>query len=168
MSLSMYQQSVPAIVRALSNLRAILAKGAAHCEARKIDPLVLPAFRLYPDMLPLTKQVQIACDMSKGCIARLSGLTAPSFEDTEQTLADLDARIEKTLAFVRSATAAQIDGTEAKPIQLKTPRGELNFEGQAYLQFFVTPNLYFHCATAYNILRHNGVEIGKSDFLGSA
>lgn len=168
MSLSMYQQSVPVLVRSLGNLRAFLAKAAAHCEARKIDPLALTSFRLYPDMFPMSRQVQIACDISKGCVARLSGVNAPVFEDTERTFAELDARIEKTLAYVRSVPADQIDGTEGKAIVIKTPRGDLNFEGQGYVQNFVLPNVYFHSATAYSILRHNGVEIGKMDFLGQS
>lgn len=166
MSLSMYQQSVPVLVRALGNLRAFLAKGAAHCEAKKLDPFALTSFRLYPDMFPMSRQVQIACDISKGCVARLSGATAPVFEDTERTFAELDARIEKTLAFVRSIPADQIDGTENKAVVIKTPFRDLNFEGQDYVQKFVLPNVYFHSATAYNILRHNGVDVGKMDFLG--
>lgn len=168
MSLGMYQSSVPALVRALGNLRAILAKAAAHCEAKKIDPAALIGFRLFPDMLPMASQVRIAGDISKGCVARLSDIEAPKFEDNETTFAELDARLDKTIAFLKTATAAQIDGSEKKPVTLKSPRGDLNFEGQNYLQFFVLPNVYFHCATAYNILRHNGVEIGKLDFLGSS
>ena len=167
MSLGMYASSVPVIVRALSNLRAILAKGAAHCEARKIDPAVLVNFRLYPDMLPLASQVRIACDMAKFCVARLGDLEAPKFEDNETTFAELDARIAKTVAFVSTATAAQIDGSEKKGVTLKTPRGDLPFVGEDYLRFFVLPNVFFHSTTAYNILRHNGVELGKLDFLGS-
>lgn len=168
MSLGMYASSVPAILRALGNLRAVLAKGAAHCEARKIDPAVLVGSRLYPDMLPLASQVRIACDIGKGCVARLSGVDAPKFEDTETTFAELDARIAKTLDFVKSATAAQIDGSESKSVVLKTPRGDMPFTGEDYLRFFVLPNVYFHCTTAYNILRHNGVELGKLDFLGAS
>lgn len=166
MSIGMYQLAIPPVVRALENLRHILARGAAHCETRKIDPSALIQFRLYPDMRPLTFQVQVACDMAKGCVARLSGAEAPRFEDNEQTFADLESRIERTLAFVRATRAEQIDGTEEKPVTLKTPRGDLNFQGLTYVQGFVLPNVYFHCATAYNILRHNGVEIGKMDFLG--
>ena len=166
MSIGMYQLAIPPIVRALENLRHLLSKGAAHCEARKIEPAALIHFRLFPDMRPLTFQVQVACDMAKGCVARLAGLEAPKFEDNEQTFADLESRIERTLAFVRTATAAQIDGTESKAVTLKTPRGDLNFEGLSYVQGFVLPNVYFHTTTAYNILRHNGVEVGKMDFLG--
>lgn len=166
MSIGMYQLAIPPVVRALENLRHILARGAAHCEARKIDPSALIQFRLYPDMRPLTFQVQVACDMAKGCVARLSGAEAPKFEDNEQTFADLESRIDRTLAYLRGTKAEQIDGTEEKPVTLKTPRGDLNFQGLAYVQGFVLPNVYFHTATAYNILRHNGVEIGKMDYLG--
>lgn len=166
MPFSMYDISVPSLVRSLTNLRALVDKAAAHAEARKIDPLALIRFRLYPDMLPLSFQVQIACDMSKGCVARLAGLEAPKFEDNEQSFPELNARIDKTLEFVRGAKREQIEGTEQKPITLKTPRGELNFDGKTYVQFFVLPNVHFHVATAYNILRHNGVELGKMDFLG--
>jgi len=166
MSIGMYQASVPPIVRALENLRHLLSKASAHCEARKIDPAALIQYRLFPDMRPLTFQVQVACDMAKGCVSRLSGVDAPKFEDNEQSFADLESRIERTVAFVRSVTASQVDGSEEKPVTLKTPRGDMNFVGLSYLQGFVLPNVYFHCTTAYNILRHNGVEIGKMDFLG--
>lgn len=165
-TLTMYSASVPVLMRALGNLRHLLAKASAHCEARKIDPATLIGFRLFPDMRAFSFQVQVACDMSKGCIARLSGTEAPKFEDNEQSFADFDARIEKTLSYIKSVAPSLIDGTEGKPIVMKTPRGELNFEGLSYLQNFVLPNVYFHIATAYNILRHNGVEIGKMDFLG--
>ena len=167
MSLGMYQSSIPALSRGLTNLRAILAKAASHCEARKIDPAVLIGFRLYPDMLPLVSQVRIACDMAKGSLNRLGGIEVPKYEDNEQTFAELDARIAKTLALLAAVTPAQIDGSEKRTVTIKTPKGDLNFEGQSYLQFFLLPNLYFHCTTAYNILRHNGVEIGKFDFIGA-
>ena len=167
MSLGMYQSSVPAMSRALGNLRKILAKSAAHCEARKIDPSALISFRLYPDMLPLVSQVRIACDMAKGSLTRLGGVEVPKFEDNEQTFADLDARIEKTLALLAAVTPAQIDGSEKRAVTIKTPKGDLTFDGQSYLQFFLLPNVYFHCTTAYNILRHNGIEIGKFDFIGA-
>ncbi|HSW11268.1 MAG TPA: DUF1993 family protein [Solimonas sp.] len=166
MSLSMYSASVPLFQRALGNLRNCLDKAAAHAEARKIDPAALLGFRLYPDMFPLSRQVQIAADMAKGCAARLAGVDVPKYEDNEASFAELAARIDKTLVFIGGFGAAQIDGSEDKPIQLKTPRGELNFSGQQYLQVFALPNVYFHCSTAYNILRHNGVELGKQDFLG--
>ena len=166
MSIGMHQLAVSPVVRALENLRHILSKGAAHCESRKIDPAALIGFRLFPDMRPLTFQVQVACDMAKGCVSRLAGVEAPKFDDNEQTFSDLESRIERTLAFVRGVTASQMDGTEEKAVVLKTPRGDMNFQGLSYVQGFVLPNVYFHCTTAYNILRHNGVEIGKMDFLG--
>jgi hypothetical protein len=166
MSISMYQVSVPVFVRALTNLRAILEKGAAHAEARKFKPEVLLNDRLAPDMHPLTRQVQIATDQVKGCAARLAGVEVPKFEDNEASFEDLYARIDKTLAFVKSLKPEQIDGSENKDVSLPTPRGPLEFKGQPYLLFFVHPNLYFHCTTAYAILRHNGVELGKMDFVG--
>jgi hypothetical protein len=166
MSIGMYQLAIPPVIRALENLRHLLSRGAAHCEARKIDPAALIQYRLFPDMRPLTFQVQVACDMGKGCVARLAGVEAPKFEDNEQTFADLESRIERTVAFLRGVSASQIDGTEDKAVTLKTPRGDLNFQGLGYVQGFVLPNVYFHCTTAYNILRHNGVEVGKMDFLG--
>lgn len=166
MSLTMYSASVPAFVRLLGNLRVILEKGAAHAESRKLDAASLTGFRLYPDMFPLTRQVQIATDMVKGAAARLAGLDVPRYEDTETTFAELIARVDKTLAFLAQFRPEQIDGSEDKAIQLKSPRGEMNFTGRDYLQFFVLPNAYFHATTVYNILRHNGVELGKQDFLG--
>lgn len=166
MPIGMFQASVPPLTRALTQLRHVLAKGAAHGEARKIEESALVGFRLFPDMRPLSFQVQVACDMSKGCVARLAGVEAPKFEDTEKTFAELDARIERTLAFIATVNAAQIDGSEQKPITLKTPRGEMSFEGLGYVQYFVLPNVYFHVTTAYNILRHNGVELSKFDYLG--
>ena len=168
MSLSMYQASVPVLSRALRNLHHVLGKAAAHCDTNKIEHAALVGFRLYPNMRPLSFQVQVACDMSKGCVVRLAGIEAPKFEDKEQTFSELQARIDATLEILASVKAAQIDGTEAKPIVMKTPRGDLNFDGLSYLQGFVIPNVYFHSATAYNILRHNGVDIGKMDFLGKA
>ena len=167
MSLSMYQASIPTFVRMLTNLAAILDKAAAHAEAKHIEPTVLVQARLAPDMYPLSRQVQIATDMAKGCAARLAGLEVPSYEDNEDSFALLQARIAKTLAFVQSVDAAQIDGSEALPIHLKTRSRELNMLGQAYLLQFVLPNFYFHISTTYAILRHNGVDIGKADFVGS-
>lgn len=166
MALSMYQQSVPNFTRALSGLRNVLGKGAQHCEARKIDPLVLTSARLYPDMFALTRQVQIACDMAKNCVTRLGDLPPVRIEDSEHSFDELQGRIDKTLEILRAVVPAQLDGTEDKPVTLKTPRGELSFAGEAYVQTFVLPNVYFHCTTAYDILRHNGVELSKFDFLG--
>jgi hypothetical protein len=165
--LSMYRATVPVLVRALGNLRTLLEKGAAHAENRKFDPAVLFQYRLYPDMFPLSRQVQIAADNAKGAVARLSGSEIPKFGDDETTFPELIARIEKTLSFVRSIPAEKFEGGENRPIEIKTPRGALNFTGWDYLQSFALPNVYFHITTTYNILRHNGVEIGKVDFLGA-
>lgn len=166
MSLTMYSASVPVFIRLLGNLRGILEKGAAHAEARKLDAVTLTSFRLYPDMFPLTRQVQIATDMVKGAAARLAGQDVPRYEDTETTFAELIARVDKTLAFLKEFRPEQIDGSEDKAILLKSPRGDLSFTGRDYLQSFALPNAYFHATTVYNILRHNGVELGKQDFLG--
>jgi hypothetical protein len=154
------------LVRTLNNLSHILKKGAAHAESKKIDPQVLVNARLYPDMFPLSRQVQIASDQAKGGPARLAGLEPPKFEDNETTFAELLARVERTVEFINTLKAAQIDGSEGRDITLKFPNITFNFKGQAYLTDFVLPNVYFHVTTAYNILRHNGVEIGKQDFLG--
>lgn len=167
MSLSMYQASVPTFIHGLKNLSAILAKAVAYAESKKIEPLVLVNARLAPDMFPLSKQVQIATDIVKGGAARLAGVEVPTFADTESSFPELQERIAKTIAFLETLTAAQIDGSEEKAINLKVGGHELSFKGQAYLLTFVIPNLYFHTTTAYAILRHNGVDIGKMDFLGS-
>lgn len=166
MSISMYSATVPPIRNTLTNLAAILNKGAAHAEARKLDPAVLVNARLYPDMFPLSRQVQIATDQGKGGPARLAGVEPPKFEDNEATFAELVTRIERTLAFVDTLRPDQIDGSEERKISLVAGGRTLNFVGQPYLFTFVLPNLYFHAATTYNILRHNGVEVGKLDFLG--
>lgn len=167
MSLTMYQASIPVFVRMLGNLSAILDKAAAHAETKKIDPAIFVNARLAPDMFPLSRQVQIATDMVKGCAARLAGIEVPSYEDNETTFADLQARIAKTVAFLQSVSAAQIDGSEDRKITLKFGSKELNFLGQAYLLDFVQPNFHFHLTTTYAILRHNGVEIGKKDYVGN-
>lgn len=166
MTISMYQASIPVFLRALDNLAGVLRLGAAHAEARGLDPRTLIGARLHPDMYPLSRQVQIACDMVKGGAARLAGIDAPPRPDTETTFPELIERIEWTQAFLRRFDADQIDGSETRPITMRTPFGELHFEGQQYLLAFVLPNLYFHSATAYNVLRHSGVELGKRDFLG--
>jgi len=166
MTLSMYAASTPVFHRMLGNLAAILNKAAAHAEARKIDPGVLLNARLFPDMLPLIKQVQIASDAAKGCVARLAGVDIPKFEDDETSFADLQARIAKTIAFVDSIPSAQIDGTEDRAITLQLRERTLEMKGQDFLTNRVLPNFYFHITTAYNILRHNGIEIGKSDYVG--
>jgi uncharacterized protein len=167
MSLSMYQASIPGFIRGLGNLSAILTKAEAHAVARKIDPAVLVNARLAPDMYPLLRQVQIATDSVKGCAARLAGVEIPSYEDNETTFEELQGRIAKTITFLHGVSAAQIDGSEERKIMLKMRGKEVNFSGQAYLLTFVLPNFYFHLTTAYNILRHNGLEIGKPDFIGS-
>ena len=166
MSLSMSQASLPVFTHALNNLSAVLAKGKGHVDAKKLDEANFINYRLFPDMLPFATQVRIACDMVKGAGARLAGIDPPKFEDNEKTFDELIARVEKTLDFISTLAASQIDGSEACEIILSSPRGSMKFTGQNYLFQFVLPNLYFHSATTYNILRHNGVEIGKMDFLG--
>jgi hypothetical protein len=168
MSLSMYSAFVPVAIHALGNLAGILAKGAAHCEARKIDPNAFLTARLFPDMFPLIKQVQIATDMVKGGAARLAGVDNPKYDDNETTFAALQARIDKTVAFLKTITPEQIDGKEDAHIVLSFPSRTFEFKGQAYLTGWILPNLYFHVTTAYNLLRQGGVEIGKADFLGGA
>jgi hypothetical protein len=166
-SISMYQVTIPRFVHTLGNLATILDKAAAYAEARKIDPHTLPAARLFPDMLPLTSQIRIACDTAKGAAARLAGLPIPVHEDNETTLADLKARIEKTIAFLKTVTPAQVDGTEAKELVIKVGGKDTTFAGMQFLLARAIPNFYFHVTTAYNILRHNGLEIGKRDYLGN-
>jgi uncharacterized protein len=167
MSLNMYQSSIPVFIRMLGNLSTILDKALAHAEAKKIDPSIFFNARLTPDMYPLSRQVQIATDMVKGCAARLADIDVPSYEDNETTFADLQARIAKTVAFLQSVSAEQINGSEERKVTLKLRGKEVNFIGQPYLLNFVLPNLYFHITTTYGILRHNGVELGKMDYLGS-
>ena len=167
MSLSMYQASVPVLIRMMENLSAILDKAAAYAETKKIQPAVLINARLAPDMRPLSFQVQTASDMAKACAARLAGLDVPSFPDTETTFPELKERLAKTIAFLRTVTPAQIDGSEERNIVLKMGGREAQFTGQAYLLTFVLPNFYFHVTTAYALLRHNGVELGKQDYIGS-
>jgi len=168
MTISMYQASAPRFAHTLKNLSAVLDKAQAHCDAKKIDPLVLTGARLYPDMFAFARQVQVSCDTAKGALARLAAVEIPKHEDTEKTFEELQARIAKTLEFIGSVKPAQIDGSEEKEIVLKLRGKDVSFKGQAYLLGFAWPNFYFHVATAYNILRHNGVEIGKSDFLGAS
>lgn len=165
MSLSMYQASVPVLVRHLTILSKILSKAEASATARNIDPSVFIAARLAPDMLPLTKQIQIASDVSKGGAGRLAGAEIPSFADTETSFAELQERITKTVDYISSLKPEQIDGSETKAISLKVGGRALEFNGQDYLLQFVLPNLYFHVTTAYAILRHNGVPLGKADYL---
>ena len=167
MNISMYQASAPRFVNILKNLSAILDKAQAYADARKIDPTVLTSSRLYPDMFTLARQVQTACDTAKGAVARLAGIEIPKYEDTEQTLADLKARIAKTIDFIGTVKAAQIEGSEDKSIVLKIRGQDVNYTGMQYLLGFAHPNFYFHVTTAYDILRHNGVEIGKRDYIGN-
>jgi hypothetical protein len=167
MSLSMYSASLPTFIHGLRNLSAILTKAAAYAETKKIDPSVLINARIAPDMFPLARQIQIATDGVKGCAARLAGIDVPSYSDTETTFPELQERIAKTIAFMQSVKADQIDGSEGRDIILKIGGKEMKFEGQAYLLQFVIPNFYFHTSIAYAILRHNGVEIGQKDFLGN-
>jgi uncharacterized protein len=166
MTLSMYQASLPNFIRGLNNLSAILTKAAAHAEAKKIDPSVFINARLAPDMFPLSRQVQITTDQVKGFAARIAGVEIPSYPDTESTFPELQARITKTVDFLKSFKPEQIDGNEEKNIELKAGQRELKFKGQDYLTHFVIPNFYFHITTAYAILRHNGLEIGKKDYIG--
>ena len=167
MTISMYEASTPRFVSMLRNLDAILAKAQEYAVAKKIDPSVLIGARLFPDMLPFVKQVQIVTDHAKGAIARLAGVEVPKFEDTEQSFEDLRARLAKTITFVESFSARQIDGSEEREIALKIGGQDLTFKGMPYLLGFAIPNFYFHLVTAYNILRHNGLEIGKRDYIGN-
>jgi hypothetical protein len=163
----MYQASVPVSILGLENLSNILGKANAQALDKKIDPLVLTTSRLYPDMFPLTKQIFIATDVVKGGIARLAGLEIPAYPDEETTFTELQNRIAKTISFIKTVTPQQIDGSENKHISLKVGGKEMTFIGQDYLFKFVLPNLYFHSTTTYAILRHNGIDIGKSDYLGN-
>jgi len=166
MTLSMYGSSVPTLKYMLNSLSSLLEKAAAHAASKKIDPAVFISLRLYPDMFPLSKQVQIATDQAKGCAARLAGIDIPKFEDTETTFEELQSRIAKTIDFLDGVSANQIDGSEERDIVLQLRESTKEFKGKDYLFNWVLPNFYFHVTTAYNILRHNGVEIGKKDFLG--
>ena len=167
MTISMYQASIPRFVNILGNLSNILDKAQAYVDAKKLDPLTLTGYRLFPDMLPLTVQVLIACDTAKGVVARLAGVDIPVYEDTEKTLEELKARIAKTIAFIQTVKPEQIDGTEDKAIVTKRGDKETHYKGMQFLLGHALPNFYFHVTSTYNILRHNGVEIGKRDFLGN-
>jgi len=163
---SMYQASVPALVHALNALSAILDKGAAHAKDKGIDPAELINARLAPDMFPLSRQVQIASDNAKGIAARLAGREIPKYEDTESTFEELKARIAKTIAFIKSVPASEIDGGEERQVALSTGGQPRTFTAQNYLVYFALPNFYFHVTTAYDILRHKGVPLGKPDYIG--
>ena len=164
----MYDACVPPGIRMMNSLAAILEKAAAHAEAKKIDPAVLVNARLYPDMFPLVRQVQIASDSAKGGAARLAGVEPPPYEDNEKTLPELIVRAKKTVAFLETLKPAQFEGSEDRTINWKTRTTERSMLGEPYLVHQVLPNIYFHVTTAYNILRHNGIELGKPDFLGRA
>jgi len=166
MTLSMYQASVPLFTRMLTNLAAILTKAETHAAAREIDPAVFLGSRLFPDMLPLTRQVQLAADFAKNTTARLAGVEIVKFADEETSLPELQQRIAKTLDHVKGFKPAQIDGSEDREITLPIGGDSWTFKGQDFLLHFGLPNFYFHVTTAYDILRHLGVEVGKRDFLG--
>ena len=167
MTISMYQASAPALLQMLNSLSVILDKAESDAVARKIDPSVLINYRLAPDMLPLISQIRIAGDFSKGCMARLAGVENPKFEDNETTLVEAKARIAKTVKFIERFKPADIEGSEVRDISLTVGGETMKFKGQTYLIHFVLPNVYFHIATAYNILRHCGLQIGKRDFMGA-
>jgi hypothetical protein len=167
MAISMYSAAVPMMKTLLGALSGVLDKGAAFAKAKNVDPAVLANDRLAPDMFPLWRQIQIACDMARGGALRLAGREVPNLPDVEPNFDSMKARIAETLAVIEGIPAGEIDGSEDRKVVLKMRAGEMEFTGQRYLIGFVIPNLIFHCTTAYNILRHNGVEIGKRDFLGS-
>jgi hypothetical protein len=167
MPFSIYQASVPVFIQMLEGLSAILVKTAAHAEARKIEPAVFCQLRLYPDMLPLARQVTMACDFAKLATARLAAVEAPKYADDEQTFEELQARIAKTLAFIRSVPQAEVEAGAERRISMKLAAGQHEFTGPGYLMHMALPNFFFHVTTAYAILRGNGVELGKRDFIGS-
>jgi hypothetical protein len=167
MSLSMYSASVPVFARTLTAMLAWLDKAQAHAEARGFSPDAYLALRLAPDMLPFTKQVQIACDMVKGCVSRLAGAEVPSWPDDEATLEQLRGRIRRTLELVQAADRARIDGSDDREIVLQMRAGERRFSGEDDLKGYVLPNVYFHATMTYALLREAGVELGKKDFLGA-
>ena len=166
MPLSMFQASVPVFVQMLESLAAVLAKAEAHATAKKIDPAALLGARLFPDMFPLTRQVQLTCDFAKNTAGRLAGQEPPKWEDKEATFAELQARIAKTIEFVKAFKPAQIDGSEERDVTIPMRDGPTTFKGQRYLLNFALPNFYFHHTATYAVLRHNGIELGKRDYLG--
>lgn len=169
MTISMSSASLPVFTSMLGNLSHFLDKAQAHAEAKKFDPAVLLQYRLAPDMLPFTRQVLIACDAAKNGVARMSGVEAPKFEDTEATFAELKARIQKTLDYLAKVPAERLDGTEDKEITFPVGRETTRtMKGEAYLKHWALPNFFFHVTMAYAILRHNGVELGKADYLAGA
>lgn len=166
MSLSLYDVSIPTFLHSLRSLKTILEKAVAHAEARKFDPNVFVAMRLYPDMLPFNRQIQIASDAAKGAAARLSGTEPPKFEDNETTMAELIARVTKTIEYLEGFRPEQFAGDDNRIITVKTPRMSLNFKAVDFARHWALPNLFFHVTTAYALLRHGGVDIGKQDYLG--
>ncbi len=166
MNVSVYAVSIEIFTSALTNLSGLLEKGAAHATERKFDPAVLVSARLAPDMLPLSRQIQIACDLAKSSAARLAGQEPPRFEDNEKTFEELRARIAKTLDYLKSIPARALEGAAERDIRVPAGERTLEFKGLAFVQRWAIPNLFFHVTTAYNILRHNGVNLGKRDFLG--
>ena len=167
MSVSMYDVSIPIFTLSLNNLSAILDKAASHADAKKVDPKVVAGSRLIVDMLPLSAQIQIACDTAKGAAARLAGIEIPKHEDTEATIAELKTRIAKTLDFIKTIRPEQMQNAESRDVVLQFPRTTLKFTGINYLTSFVLPNFFFHVTVAYTLLRKNGVDLGKRDFLGA-
>jgi uncharacterized protein len=168
MTISMYQASVPIFVQFLSSLSAVLDKAAAHAEAKKLDPAILLNTRLFPDMFPLVRQVRAATDHAANAGGRLAGVDLPKFANDEASIAELKARIAQTIDFLKALTPAQIDGSEDKEIKITFPSGATReFTGQSFLLNQTLPNFYFHCTTAYDILRQCGVELGKRDFMGT-
>ena len=168
MSVSFYDVSIPPMIRMLENLSKILDKAMKQAAAEKIPLSTLLEARLAPDMHPFPRQIQIASDAAKGAAARLAGIEAPSMPDTEATFPELQARIAKTVDFLRSVKPEQLAGAEDRTIVLKFPQGEMSFPGKDYLTQFALPNFYFHVTTAYGLLRHKGIQIGKRDYLGGA
>lgn len=166
MSITMYQVAVPVFLRALNNLHHVLKQGQAHAKERNVDDSVMLQTRLIPDMLPLVKQVQIATDMAKNGTARLAGVDPLKFEDNETSFDELYSRIERATDYIKSFKPEQLDGCETRTVTIKTRHGDQQFEGEAYLLHFVLPNLFFHCTTAYDILRSAGTKIGKEDYIG--
>ncbi len=166
MPISMYQASVPVFIRAFGNLSAILDKGLEYAKGAKLDPATLVEARLFENMLPLSGQIQRASDSAKGCAARLGGIEAPKFADEEKTFAELQARIQNTVEFLKSVKPGQIDGSEEREVTLKAGETTMQFKGSDYLLGFALPNFFFHVTTAYDILRHKGVDLSKRDYLG--
>ena len=167
-AITVYSATVPVFKQLLGGLVTCIDKAAAHCEAKKIDPAAITTFRLYPDMFAFARQVQITCDTAKGCMARLAGVEIPKHEDTETTFTQLKERIAKTLAFIDTIKPEQLNGVEDREIVLQMRAGPRTFQGLGYAMNFALPNFYFHVTTAYNVLRHNGIEVGKNDYLGKS